>query len=93
MRVMRRALSLQQLNQGLPATQVSVNVGLAPKTVRAIAYRFEDEGLQAALQERPRPGGKPKITVRHKQQIIAMVRQLEQEGVLSLKGSVGEYVV
>jgi transposase len=31
-------------------------VGVARKTVRAIARRYEEEGLEPALYEKPRPG-------------------------------------
>ena len=41
-RVLRRALILRQLDQGHRAAQVAVGVGVAPKTVRAIARRYED---------------------------------------------------
>ena len=47
-RVLRRALILRQLDQGQTAAQVASNVGVAPKTVRAIARRYEEEGLEPA---------------------------------------------
>lgn len=34
----------------------------SPSTVRAIRRRFHEEGLQAALCERPRPGAVPRVT-------------------------------
>jgi putative transposase len=72
-RVLRRALTLQQLDQGLAASQVAANLQLAPKTVRAIAYRYQDEGLKQALYERPRPGAVRRIQPSQQQRIIAMV--------------------
>jgi len=53
-RVLRRALILRQLDQGHTAAQVAGNVGVARKTVRAIARRYEEEGLEPALYEKPR---------------------------------------
>ena len=53
-RVLRRALILRQLDQGQTAAQAAGNVGVAAKTVRAIARRYE--GLEAGLYEKPRPG-------------------------------------
>ena len=44
-RVLRRALILRQLDQGQTAGQVAKQVGVASKTVRAIARRYEEEGL------------------------------------------------
>jgi len=72
-RVMRRALILQQLHRGLGAGQVAGNANVAAKTVRAIAYRYQDEGLEEALYEKPRPGAKPVLDNSQKQRIIAMV--------------------
>ena len=34
---------------------------VTPETVRNIRKRFAEEGLEAALQERPRPGAQPKL--------------------------------
>ena len=48
-RVLRRALILRQLDQGQRAAQVASNLGVAPKTVRAIARGCEEEGLASAL--------------------------------------------
>jgi hypothetical protein len=47
-RVLRRALILRPLDQGQTAAQVADNVGVAAKTVRAIARRCEEEGLEPA---------------------------------------------
>ncbi len=49
-RVLRWALILRQLDQGQMAAQVAGSVGAAPKTVRAIARRYEEEGLEQALR-------------------------------------------
>src|ERR1035441_7563031 len=55
-RVLRRALILRELGQGQTAGQVASHVGVACKTVRAIARRYEEEGGESALYEKPRPG-------------------------------------
>ena len=55
-RVLRRASILRQLDGGQKAAQVAANVGVAAKTVRAVARRYEEEGLESALYEKPRPG-------------------------------------
>jgi hypothetical protein len=41
-RVLLRALILRQLDQGQTAAQVADNVGMARKTVRSIARRYEE---------------------------------------------------
>jgi transposase len=61
-RVLRRAWILRQIDQGQTAAQVAGNVGVAPKTVRAIARRYEEEGLEQALYEKPRPGQQQRRT-------------------------------
>ena len=72
-RVLRRALILRQLDQGQTAGQVASQVGVASKTVRAIARRYEDEGLEPGLYERPRPGQQRRLDTGQSQRIIAMV--------------------
>src|ERR1035437_10811068 len=72
-RVLRRALLLRQLDQGQTAAQVARNLAIASKTVRAIARRWEEEGLEQALQEKPRPGKERLLEGSQSQRIIAMV--------------------
>ncbi len=79
-RVLRRALILRQLDQGQIAVPVALNVGMAPKTVRAIARRYEEEGLESALREKPRPGKQPVLDGRQSQRIVAMVCRPPPEG-------------
>jgi transposase len=72
-RVLRRASILRQLDRGQRAAQVADKVGVAPKTVRAIARRYEEEGLEAALYEKPRPGQRRVLAAGQSQRIIALV--------------------
>ena len=72
-RVLRRASILRQLDRGQGAAQVADNVGVAPKTVRAIARRYEEEGLELALYEKPRPGQRRVLDAGQSQRIIATV--------------------
>ena len=72
-RVLRRASILRQLDGGQRVAQVAENAGVAPKTVRAIARRYEDEGLDSALYEKPRPGQTRVLNAGQKQRIVAMV--------------------
>ena len=80
-RVLRRALILRQLDDGQKVAQVAVNVGVAGKTVRAIARRYEEEGLESALYEKPRPGKQRALNPGQSQRIIAMVCGLPPAGI------------
>ena len=71
--VLRRASILRQLDSGQKAAQVAASVGVAAKTVRAVARRYEEEGLESALHEKPRPGKQRALDVGQSQRIIAMV--------------------
>ena len=79
-RVLRRALILRQLDQGQTAAEVAGNVGVASKTVRAIARRYEEEGLEPSLYEKPRPGQPRVLDAGQSQRIIAMVCSPPPEG-------------
>ena len=79
-RVLRRALILRQLDQGETAAQVASHLGVAPKTVRAIARRYEEQGLESALYEKPRPGAAEVLDDNQKQRLIAMVCSSPPEG-------------
>ena len=79
-RVLRRASILRQLDRGQTAAQVADNVGVAPKTVRAIARRYAEEGLEAALYEKPRPGQRRVLDAWQSQRIIAMVCSSPPQG-------------
>jgi transposase len=80
-RVLRRASILRQLDGGQKAAQVAASVGVAAKTVRAVARRYEEEGLESALYERPRPGKQRALDVGQSQRIIAMVCSPPPQGI------------
>ena len=79
-RVLRRALLLRQLDQGQRTGQVASQVGVASKTVRAIARRYEEEGLESALYEKPRPGQQRRLNEGQSQRIIVMVCGPQPQG-------------
>ena len=54
-RTVLRALTLTQLDQGKPVSEVAANVSLTPKSVREIGRRYEDAGLEKALYDKPWP--------------------------------------
>jgi len=79
-RVLRRASILRQFDQSLKVIQIASNLGVVPKTVRAIVLRFKEEGLESALNEKPRPGKQRVLYARQSQRIIAMVCGSAPEG-------------
>ena len=80
-RVLRRASILRLLDRGQKAAQVATSVGVAAKTVRAVARRYEEEGLDSALYERPRCGKQRALDVGQSQRIVAMVCSPPPQGI------------
>ena len=80
-RVLRRASILREFDRGQKAAQVAASVGVAAKTVRAVARRYEEHGLELALHEKPRPGKQRALDVGQSQRIIAMVCGSPPKGV------------
>ena len=78
--MLRRASILHQLDQGQKLTQMASNLGVVPKTVRTIVRRFEEDGLESALNEKPRSGKPRVLDTRQSQRIIAMVCGSAPEG-------------
>ncbi len=72
-RVVLRALALEQLSLGMTAPAVAKVVHLTPQAVRRIGHRYRRGGLQSALYERQGRGAEPLLDASEKQRIIAMV--------------------
>src|SRR6266481_1259903 len=79
-RVVLRALALQQLARGITAPQVAQALPLTPKAIRQIAHRYNSSGLDVALYDKQRPGAKEILNASQKQRIIAMVCSQAPEG-------------
>ncbi len=79
-RVVLRALALLQLADRQSPPQVARNLRLTAKAVRAIGWRYQQEGLERALYEKPRPGAAPLLAPSQQQRIIAMVCSDPPEG-------------
>lgn len=60
------------------AIAAALHVGIA--TVERIRKRFVEEGLEAALQERPRPGGQRKLDGKQEALLIAVACSTPPEG-------------
>jgi putative transposase len=79
-RVVLRALALEQLSIGLTAPAVARTVHLTPQAIRRIGHRYTRRGLESALFERQGRGAKPRLDKSQKQRIIAMVCSQPPEG-------------
>ena len=79
-RVVLRALSLQQLAQGVSAPRIASMIPLTPQAIRNIGHRYQKGGLDAALYEKQRPGAAAIFDHSQKQRIIAMVCSDPPEG-------------
>ena len=72
-RVLRRAEILQMLDKGWTQGQIADALGISPTTVQRIGRRYVEEGLDSALEERPRPGKPRLLTARQEARVVAMV--------------------
>jgi transposase len=79
-RVVLRALALEQLSVGLTAPAVARIVHLTAQAVRRIGHRYKRSGLPGALYERPGRGAEQRLDGPQKQRIIAMVCSQPPEG-------------
>jgi putative transposase len=79
-RVVLRALVLQQLAHGVTAPQVARSLPLTSKAIRQIAHRYNSNGLARALYDKQRPGPAQILDDSQKQRIVAMVCGPPPEG-------------
>src|SRR4051794_30882733 len=79
-RVVCRALALNRLHEGESASQVAVALQLSAKAVREIGWRYNEQGLDRALYDKPRPGARPLLDSDERQRIVAMVCSDPPEG-------------
>jgi putative transposase len=79
-RVVLRALALLHLAKGVAAPRVAAAIPLTAQTVRNLARRYQQGGLDRALYEKPRPGAAEVLDDSQKQRLIAMVCSSPPEG-------------
>jgi len=72
-RVAMRAVVLQRLAEGMGAPQIAAVLPLTRQSVRNIARRYEQGGLERALYDKQRPGAASLLGTQQRQRIIAMV--------------------
>lgn len=79
-RVFKRVRSLILLNMGWSPPKIAEAVGLTDNSVRNIGWRYINEGINAALYDKSRPGKDRLLSDRQCNQIIAMVCSEAPEG-------------
>lgn len=71
-RRVKRAAILLNSDEGDTDEQIAVKVRVHRTTVELVRKRFVEEGLEAALSERPRPGKAPLLDGRQEAYLIAL---------------------
>lgn len=72
-RVLKRALVLRLMDQGLASPQAAKILGMTAMSARNIAQKYNNGGLEVALYDLPRPGQPRKMDQKEVSQIVAMV--------------------
>lgn len=75
-----RARILDLLARNTPANEVAALLGCSPTTVYNVKHRYQAEGLESALTEKPRSGKPPRITGEQKAHITALACSDAPEG-------------
>jgi putative transposase len=79
-RTVTRARILLLLDEGWAPSDVPAAVGCGEATVRRVRSRYEQEGLERALTESPRPGHAKVLSDKQEAYIIAMVCSTPPDG-------------
>jgi transposase len=79
-RMLTRARILLLSAEGKTDRFIADALKVNPQTVRNIRKRFAEEGLDAALRERPRPGAQPKLDAKRRAFLIALACSDPPEG-------------
>jgi len=76
----KRALALLQLDRGQSTPAIAANLMLSAKAVWQIGKRYQQEGVERALFDAPRPGKTPALNQQQQQRIVAVVCSPPPEG-------------
>lgn len=79
-RKLKRALTLLNADEGSRDLEIASTLKISPSTVGRIRTRFVKEGLESALNERPRPGRSRKLDVRAEAHLVAIACSDPPEG-------------
>ena len=79
-RTVKRALALLKADEGLLDREVAEAVSLSAATVARVRRRFVEEGLEAAINDRPRSGRERKLSGRQEAHLVAITCSNAPEG-------------
>ena len=79
-RTVKRALALLKADEGLLDRKVAEAVSLSAATVARVRRRFVEEGLEAAINDRPRSGRERKLSGRQEAHLVAIACSNAPEG-------------
>ena len=74
-RTVKRALALLKADEGLSDREAAEAVSVSALTVARARRRFVDEGLEAAINDRPRPGRERKLSGRQEAHPVSSTGQ------------------
>ena len=79
-RTVKRALALLKADEGLADREAAEAVSLSAATVARVRRRFVEEGVEAAINDRPRPGRERKLSGRQEAHLVAITCSNAPEG-------------
>jgi transposase len=79
-RMVRRARTLLLAAEGRIDGDIAAALQIGVATVERTRRRFVEEGLEAALTERPRPGARPKLGPKQQAFVVALACTTPPEG-------------
>lgn len=79
-RRLRRARTLLLADEGRTDAEIASALHIGTATVARTRKRISEEGLDASLSERPRPGGEPKLGPKEEAHLIALACSEPPEG-------------
>ena len=79
-RTVKRALALLKADAGRADREAAAAVSLSAATVARMRRRFVEEGVEAAINDRPRPGRGRKLNGRQEAHLVAITCSNAPEG-------------
>jgi transposase len=79
-RMVRRAQALLLAAEGKTDEEIAEQVRMSVATLERLRRRFVEEGLEASLRERPRPGARPKLGAKEQAFVVALACTKPPEG-------------